>query len=403
MSKHEELLAYLASKGILDQASTDAEIAKMAAKVPAATVAEKGLTTDIDKAYEVMMIENGMGGSASPAVTQSAKGAVAPTATSADQAALKSRAVDAAQDRRAVSLNSRLTQYHISRPDPAKQIPAGSKGVIDKESWAKIQAKIDSGEYVIPDEVVKKKDKQTITIPNRKNYEALKAAAENGTPIEVHIGAMSKRPIGYDAQIAAGSGSKNERFTRQTMQSFLTFVAYGCIQPEGDAGVRLRQVGASAKADQLNNTVKKMTVIDTNKNVLFDKGAYVPVRELSDTQKEQTVKSELSFYVEVTSKVNAENKHPQRAIRASIKMNLPVLEMKAEFKDLYGSRATDTSTVPTTAEQIAEMAKVIAMAQEAVLTDSSQMDILRQDPTYKTEIEALQGIIAGNNAAPAGV
>ena len=57
--KKTQLGQFLLTKGILAPDKVEAEIANMAGQLAPATAAEKGLTSDIDKAYEVMMIQKG--------------------------------------------------------------------------------------------------------------------------------------------------------------------------------------------------------------------------------------------------------------------------------------------------------------------------------------------------------
>ena len=83
MNKKQELASFLISQGIVSPADQAAEIAKMAGQCPTALAAEKNLTTDEDKAYEVMLIQTG---SANPAKgTAQTETAVTPGISAVEQ------------------------------------------------------------------------------------------------------------------------------------------------------------------------------------------------------------------------------------------------------------------------------------------------------------------------------
>lgn len=227
--KKKELAQYLlTAKGILNPADQEAEMAKMAAACPAATAADKGLTTDIDKAYETMLIEKGA--QAPTEIAPKSGSQPAPVASSAELAQIQKTLVAQSAQRASASQNTSIESYVLDRPAPADVIPAGTKGLIVQKSWDSIMAKIESGEYVVCDDDGESVDADK-RIASKTNFEALKAAVAGNTPVAVYIGKMSYSPLGYIVNVANanGSGTTARQMTREDLLNYIVLETAGYI------------------------------------------------------------------------------------------------------------------------------------------------------------------------------
>ena len=327
--KKAALSQFLVSKGILTPADVDAEIAKMAQQLAPATAAEKGLTTDIDKAYEVMEIKKG---SSVMNPTESAPVAVQPTSSisAQEQLQINKTLIAQQQERAAVSANSSIEKYILDRPAPSEQIPAGTKGVISAESWKKIEDTY--GGKVMPDD-----DECASTT----NFNALKAAAEAGTPVEVYIGKQSTKAIGYivNKGTAVGSSNAPEQMTREAMEMFLVLDTAGYIlASDTKPGVKLRHIKGRPDPSKPGHTIPAKTVLaDANKKAAMEAGSFEVSREVTSEMKETGCKSALCFKID-TGKQKANGKgNIIRTIRVTVKAQVPTLARKAQFVDVFGT------------------------------------------------------------------
>lgn len=399
--KKAELSKWLTTKGILLPADADAEIAKMAQQCPAATATDKGLTTDVDKAYEVMLI---MQGSASVAPTETvAPVATAPvdTVSTAEKQQIARTLAAQGQDRAAVSANSSIDQLILDRPDPKDIIPAGTKGTIVEKGWQSLQDKINNGTYTVmaddSDEV--EADKR---IASTTNYNALKAAFENQTPVEVYVGSLNKKPIGYivNKGTAVGEGTTPVQMTREQLEQFLVLDTAGYIlASDVKPGAKLRYVKAStSKTDPGKTKPGKTMLADANKKAAIEAGSYDVSREKTANVETTTCKSALQFRVRIKDKFAKDGTTPlTKTIRVSLKADLPTLERKAKYIDVFGTGIResngDLKEVPT-----ADQAKKIT---EAQLSAIAALRAKAQDPLQIADLAGLADKLSAFDAPSA--
>lgn len=401
MSKREELDQYLLQKGILDATQMDEEIKKMAEQCPPATAAEKGLTTDVDKAYETYLIISGNASTpASPAQTVANVSQPTSTATAAEIAAVGHAVLQSFQDKASVGVNSRIAKYLLGRPAPSEYIPDGTQGVINAESWKKsIQSKIDSGAYKVLEDYTE----DGKVVKSKSNYEALKQAMENGTPVAVHIGQLGTRPVGYVLNIgtSAGTGGDAQVVTRQEAQQLLTWKTNGYLGEAQGAAIRLKTV--AQRTDKNNpgrSSAMRTVMVDVNKKQKIESGGYETIRQAGEVKKQMTLKSELSFKVEDTTKTTGAQKHPTRVIRASVQVEIPVLVLVEQYKEKFQKAKADLSIPPTSAEDVVAMSNIIAAARLEATSSENAKQVLMLNPQFKDEVAEMQK--AMQTQAPAG-
>ena len=328
--KRQEVAKFLASKGIIAPADVEAEIGKMAGMLAASVAEQKGLTTDVDKAYEVMMTEKG---ASAPAATQTTAVVAQPTDTvsAAEKLAIQKKLLSEKQDRAAVSANTTVEKLILDRPDPAEQIKAGTTGIIKPETWDNIEKKW-AGK-VLPDDE---------EIASTTNFEKLRAAAKAGQAVEVYIGSLNKKAIGYLMNIgtSVGSGNAPKQMTREDVNTFLIMNADGYVLAgETTPGLKLRYV--KAKADKKNPgkfTEAKTVLAEANKNAAIEAGNYLVSREVDMANvKETGVKSALAFRVDTGKpKANGDG-NIIKTVRVTVTANIPTLVRKKDFIDTFGT------------------------------------------------------------------
>ena len=328
-AKKAALAQYLVTKGILTPGEVDAEISKMADQLSPVTAEQKGLTTDIDKAYEVMLVEKGAN---TPAPTEETGVQTQPTVaiSSAEQMAITKTLISQKRDRAAVSANTTVEKFIFDRPAPSEQIPAGTKGVIKKETWDKIEQAW-AGKLVDDDEC-----------KSSENFATLKAAAEAGTPVDIYIGGLNKKAIGYIMNIgtAVGSGNQSKQMTREDAKNFLVLDGDGYVLA-GDTtpGLKLRYIKQKNDPRKPGQIIEARTVLaEANKQAAVEAGNYVVSREVNHSvTKEVVCKSALCFKVD-TGKPKANGQgNIIRTIRVSVSATLPTLVRGDEFVDVFGT------------------------------------------------------------------
>lgn len=327
--KKAELSKMLVTKGIITPADVDAEIAKMAQQLAPATATEKGLTTDVDKAYEVMMIKNGSA-VMNPAETTPA--AVQPTASisAQEQLQITKTLFNQQKDRAAVSANTTIEALILDRPAPADHIPAGTKGIISPEAWKKIEDTY-GGKVCANDDDCKSMD----------NFNELKKAAADGTPVDVYVGNLSTKAIGYlvNKGTNIGSGTAPVQMTRENLEMFLILDTAGYIlSSDTKPGAKLRFIKGRPDPSKPGHTIPAKTVLsDANKKAAMEAGSYQISREVTSEMKETACKSALCFKIDTgKAKANGDG-NITRTIRVTVKANIPVLARKANFVDVFGS------------------------------------------------------------------
>lgn len=363
--KKSKLAQYLLqTKGIVDPTIIEAEIAKMANNLPAAVAAEKGITDVVDKAYEVLLIEQNQVPvtETQPAVST----APSPAASSAETLQVAKVLQAQKQEREAVSRNTVIDKLLIDRPAPSDVIPAGTMGIIKDKGWESFIGKVNSGEFtVLPDdgEAVPAEKR----IASTTNFNKLKAAYEAKTPVEVYIGSMSTRPIGYLALVgdAVGTSQSAKPYTRDKFEQFLIMKTNGYVLASGaKPAAKLRYVKPKANSMQPGMVSEGKTILaDCNKQAAIEAGNYDVTRQTTSEIQPTTAKTADRIRVSIKGKTNKDGTPKVVTKRLSVTTDLPVLERKPIYIEVFGTglRASNESLeeVPQ-----GDQAKKIAMAQQ---------------------------------------
>lgn len=382
---------HLLGKGILSPDAVEAEIKKMAEQLPPATAAEKNLTTDIDKAYEVMMIQN-----KTVAPTETTAVATQPTrsVSAAEQKQINATLIAQQTSRNTVSANSSVDKYVFDRPAPKEYIPANTTGLIPEESWKKIEEQW--GGKVLPDDD---------EVKSTSNFAALKAAAENGTPVAVYIGELSTKAIGYiiNKGSAVGTGTEQVQMTKEQAENFLALETAGYIlSSDTKPGLKLRYIKEHPSKSKPGTMVPAKTVLaDANKKSAIEAGSYEISREVTAEDKETGLKSDLCFKVDTgKQKANGQG-NIIRTIRVTVKANVKVLERKSKFIEAFGTGKKesnkDLDVIPT-----GKQLENITRAQQNAIID---LRAKLADPTGVLQVgqyaEQLKAFDTPASAAPA--
>lgn len=344
MDKKKELEQYIMKRdGIFEATEVEAQITKMASMLPSAIAEEKGLTTDVDKAHELMLIE-----------TKQTAQPVAPTDTTSPQSTLPTSGITAKEElaiartlfsqretRAAVSANSAIEELILDKPDPHDIIPKGTEGMINEKSWKGIMDKIEKGDYIVkPDDGPEvDADKR---IASTTNFEKLKAAQAAGKPVPVMIGKLNTNPIGYNVRKGSVTGQSQtiEQMKRSKLERFVVMETAGYIlASESKPGVQLKYI--KGRTDQNNPgvvTQGKTILADANKKEAIKAGSYVISREITKELEPTNCRSEMAFRVIVKGKTMKDNVTPlTRTIRLTLKADIPTLKRKDEFIDEFGT------------------------------------------------------------------
>lgn len=397
--KRAELANWLVkSKGLVNPAEQDAEVTKLAAQCPDATAKEKGLTTDVAKAYEVMQIT--LGQNTSPTQVQTPTPTAPMSAVTAQEELSISKTLATQRDQRAaVSQNTAIDKLLLDRPAPADIIPAGTKGMINKTSWENIQKKISSGEYTVRPDDGEDIDKEK-RVASTTNYNQLKAAFESNSPVDVYIGKLSTRPIGYMVRVGSITGTSDapKQMTRAALERYLILETAGYIlSAENKPGAKLKYIKEKVDSKNIGKTKPGRTILaDANKKNAVAAGSFDITRQKSANTAVTSCKSDLQFKVTVKDKYMKDGVTPLvRTIRVSLTATLPVLERKEQYIDTFGTGEResndDLSQVPT-----GDMAAKINNAQMKAIA------LLRQkqnDPTAVSEIADIADKLAAFDSA----
>lgn len=398
-NKKSELASWLVkTKGLLNPADQEAEIAKMAAQCPAATATEKNLVDDVDKAYEVMLIQTGAG-AVSPTEVSGAP-AVKPTSqiSAAEELQISKTLMAQSQDRANVSANTTIESYILDRPAPDQYIPAGTKGTIVEKGWTTLMEQINSGKYtVLPDDGEDVPAEKRIA--STTNFNLLKAAAEKNEPVEVYIGGLNKRPIGYlvNKGTAIGSGTAPVQMTREQLEQFLIMETAGyIIASETKPGAKLRYIAGHADPTTPGQmTPSKTQLADANKKAAIEAGSYDVSRETTNDVVPTTVKSTLQFRVKVNGQTLKDGVTPKTITkRVSLKADIPTLQRKPAYIDVFGTGLRESNgdllEVPT-----GDQAKKIQEAQRAAI---AALRAKAQDPAQVADLADIADKLAAFDA-----
>lgn len=404
MDKKAELVKYLATQGIINPADADAEIAKMAAQIPTATAAQKGLTDDVDKAYEVMQIKLGT------QITDPSVGtpnSVLPTTgvSAAEQTNISKKLYAQQEQRIATSQNSTIDQYIFDRPAPSEIIPQGTTGLIKEKSFNDLMARVNKGELkVCPD------DGDDVDAAKRiastTNFNALKEAFEKKQPVDVYVGKLATRPIGYMVRKGTSVGtSAPEQMTREELKDFLTLETAGYILSNGtNPGAKLKSVKAKNSVSAPGQTEAKKTVLaDANKAAAIENNCYQISRQVTSEKVTSTCKSALQVRFVEVGKTLKDGVTPKTVVkRVSVAADIFTTERKAEFVDKFNSTNKDAANALTEAPT-ANQARDIMEAQVRAIAELRQK---AKDPQtsfdvakYADQLSAFDGAAQGANVA----
>lgn len=411
MDKRTELTKYISvSKGIIDPAAIDAEIAKMAALCPPAQAQEQGATDDVDKAYITMSIETKSVPATQPAGNVSAIATAPVVEMSMEESArIKRTLVSQGNNRVAVSESSSIDAIVLDRPAPAEIIPQGTTAVISKEAWDKIQAKLNApdGYTVLPDDGEEiDADKR---IASTSNFEKLKAAAAAGTPVDVYVGTQSTRPIGYLVKkgTVTGQDQTPEYMTRDELLNWVAAATAGYIvAKENASGVLLRKVKGGMDAKTHQKKADRVVLADKHKSA-----APMEVsREVTTEKIPATLKSALCFRVQYKNKFLKDGVTPKTGVvRVSLKSEVFKAERKTKYIDKFGTGEKNNNKDFLAAPDEKQQEKI----NEAIALQISMMTAKAQgklNPTtkelteidkFKTELAAFTGAGAAGANPPA--
>lgn len=325
-SKKTAIAKYLAGQGVLEPSQVEKKIQELAETLPAATAAEKGLTSVIDKAYESYLILTGSNTNTNGGNKPMSTAPTMPVAAATDQelVAIEKKLISEQANRDAISRNTVIEKIITDNPDPAEIIPAGTKGKVSKEAFDKLAEKFANGTYAFADD------------QSQANFNTLKSAADSNTDVDVYIGKGSKKALGYVVRkgTPTGAGSESVQMDKEGFTQFLTLETSGYIlSTPSSSGAKLNIYAARAsKKDPGKIIPERYVAVDVNKEA----AKYECSKEVKNETKEATVKSALSFkYTSDRKKGNGELL--VYTGRASVKANIKTATRKAAFVDVFGT------------------------------------------------------------------
>lgn len=373
--KRADLARYLVAKdGIVNPTDQDKEIEKMAKQCPEATAKEKGLVTVVDKAFETMNILNGtqepMNKPNPTEVTNPVATQPAATVSSAEELNIAKTLAAQNQQRSSVSTSTTIEQLVLDRPAPKDIIPAGTQGLMVEKSWNNILNKIKEGKYTVKADDGEEIDSDK-RIPSTTNFNLLKEAFEAKKPVDIMVGDLNTKPIGYIVKKGSVSGSSQQpvQMTREDLERFVVLETAGYVlASDTKPGAKLRYVKAKQNPNNPGVITSGKTILaDANKKAAIENGSYVISREKTKTVESTNCKSALAFRVIVNGETLADGTTPKtRTIRATLKADLPTLVRKQDFVDCFGTGERDTNAhllVPPTDKQ----AQDISIAQRKAI------------------------------------
>lgn len=340
---------YAMTQGEADIAKIQSEVVPHLAKMaPQAEVDAQGLTEDIDKAYVAAAALLGADQTPStpgtttgaPAVTTSP----ASTITQTELNGLRSNLYKDQAQTQAISANTSIEQFILLTPDPSTYIPAGTKGIISKET---IKAALDKyNGKVLPDDS---------EIASTTNFKALQTAAENGTPVDVHIPALNTKVYGYMAKLGSTSSSAQEvqQKTKDEFYAFVALMGAGYVTGAANKPACIIKTIESKPDKKHPGKMKpeRSVLADRNKKEAIAAGNYVTIKAVIDEMAEANCKTALAFRID-TGKPNSNGSgNLIRTVRLTCKANIKKLETVDKFAEKFGSigqgRNSALETPPT--------------------------------------------------------
>lgn len=330
--KMQAIMSYALTVGVADEETCKTEvIPKLVQMAPTAQVATYGAESDIDKAY-IAAVQLVGGAPVDPTVT-------APTATTQPVNAVLKADLDSYQmmlaqrdpQAKIISANTKIDKILLLNPEPKTYIPQGTMGTIKPEVWKNAMDKYANS--VQPDDA---------EIASTTNFNTLKAAAEAGTPVAVHIPELNTKTYGYIAQMGSATGTNSElqQKTREEFQAFVSLEANGyVVGAAGKPGVILKTITARPDKKHPGKMKPERSVLaDTGKKEAIKAGNYDTIRQIKGDKKSlQNCKTELAFRVDTGKAKSNGDGNIIKAVRLTCQAEIFELETKDEYIDKFGS------------------------------------------------------------------
>lgn len=373
------LAQYAFSSGYVTPEDVESFIDKLASACPQAIADEKGLTDRIAKAYEAMQIERG---AATIDVRQTTPATAMPTSsvTAEEAAAIKAKLSNDYSNLVIVSQNTLIKNLVIDNVAPSEVIAAGATGTINEKSWKAILEKW--GGKVMDNDP----DDAPNAVKSRDNFEALKAAAESGKAVEVHIGKASNRVVAVNVQkpATAGSGATTQIMSMDEFENFVTLETAGYVMAtETTPGAKLRYIKETTDRRDPGVIKPARSVLAlTRKAQAIEAGNVDISREVTSEIKENAAcKSELCFRVD-TGKPKAKGPgNISRLIRVTVNAPVKSTARKPQYVQALGNvgaskGAGDLLTLPSPKDMQniskAQVTSIAALRQRIMASDDLQ-------------------------------
>ncbi len=388
---------YALTKGIVVEDEVRQHIPEYADLAPQAVCDAEGAETPVEKAYIAARVALGGGGSAATPATQTTAVQTAPTqiVSAAEASGIINLVKQQDEERTAVSLNTEIEKLILNTPDPATYIKAGTTGTIKKETWEALEAKYKDA--VQPDDN---------DVASQANFAALKQAAENGTPVEVHIPKLNDKVYGYLVKkgTATSKGTEITQETRESFAAFLALEARGYVLNAGPnkPGCILKYIEEHPDKKRPGKQIPaRWSLSDRGKKEAIQAGSYDTLKEVTQKTKEQNAKSELAFKVDSGKPRQNGAGNIIRTVRVTVQAVLPELALKDAYAKNFASvgagRSGALETVPTgEAFNNVETAQMMAIADlRAKAADPKTMSSVSN---YAEKLQAFSNVGASTPA-----
>lgn len=370
--KRTALGKFFAANGILHPDKVEEAINKYAAMCTDNIAAQYNCVTNVDKAYQMYLIEiQANSQSNAPAPTSTNDVTVQPTEgiSAAEKKQISKALANQKEERVAVSNSSSIDAYVFDRPSPKDHIKPGTKGTINKDSWKKIEEKY--SDKVLPDDE---------NLKSTTNYKMLKAAAEAGTPVDVYIGELNTKPLGYIVKKGSATGTQQDavQMTKAGLHDYLVLETAGYIlSSDTKPGARVKYAGSRPSSSKPGQIIAAKTMVaDANKKKAVEAGSYVISREVSSEVEPTVCKAAAAFKIDTGTKKENGDGNLIKTIRVSVKADLPKLVRKPEFVDVFGTGDKVSNANLETAPE-GKMATNVNQAQQFAIASLRQK---LQDP-----------------------
>lgn len=323
-----------------------------------------------------MLIQNGSA-QVSPTATTGLPGTSSPVSSMSaeERTAITTTLASTLETRQHISESSSIETVIIDRPAPSTYIDANLTGLIKKTSIDNVQKKFDEKKWeLLPDD----KD-----CPSTTNWNTLKQAFANNTAVNIHVGNMSTRAIGFMVK----KGTANEQASAQPvlmntkdLYQFLAVDAAAYIKSQdGKAGAQLRLTRAKVDKKNANSALKEKAVVSVvNTKQVFQKdsdGNYLPTGNGFDVSQEvdkeagtknKSLKSELAFKVRLLDQDQKKDGEYRVAVkRVSVEVPVPQLTRKAQYVDKFGIPGVTNKDLADTPSQD-QMSKIMKAQTQAI-------------------------------------